>query len=179
MRKEPYPSCPEVIPEGLPESAPPLWVPGIGFTLGIAVMLLLYGFFVLQEGILVERYEATLPLPSPLFIVPVKYQELCFLLPGKGSGEARVPPEERFFAGFPVPLSLATLRMLEALPGIGGGLAKRIYEAKAHTPVSAWEELRVKGVGEKRLKLLKNRFTLPNDPPAGVEGRCFGVTQEG
>jgi competence ComEA-like helix-hairpin-helix protein len=59
-----------------------------------------------------------------------------------------------------VNLNTATLEELEALPGVGAGLAKRMIAAREQKPFSSLEDLdRVPGVGTKLLAKLRDRVT--------------------
>ncbi len=60
----------------------------------------------------------------------------------------------------PVNLNTATQAELDALPGVGPGLAKRIVTARQQHPFTSLEDLnRVPGVGPKLLKRLESRVT--------------------
>ncbi len=59
-----------------------------------------------------------------------------------------------------VNLNTATQAELEALPGVGAGLAKRIIAARQQKPFASLEDLdRVPGVGTKLLEKLRDRIT--------------------
>ncbi|MCY7276993.1 MAG: ComEA family DNA-binding protein, partial [Phormidesmis sp. CAN_BIN44] len=57
-------------------------------------------------------------------------------------------------------LNTATQAELEALPGVGPGLAKRIIAAREQKPFASLADLdRVSGVGPKLLEKLRDRVT--------------------
>ncbi len=63
---------------------------------------------------------------------------------------------------FPVNLNTATLRELDALPGIGEVLGQRILDYRAaHGPFNSVDQLlNIKGIGEKTLAKLKPYVTI-------------------
>jgi competence ComEA-like helix-hairpin-helix protein len=70
--------------------------------------------------------------------------------------QKQCPPPSQSRNGL-VNLNTATEAELEALPGIGSGLAKRMIQAR---PFQSWEDLdRVPGVGKKLMERLRDRVT--------------------
>jgi hypothetical protein len=135
--------------------------------LGIATGGAIYLYLCLMPGVSEERITIPLPLTNRTPLLPIRYDELCFSDPLR-----KASYEERFFAGFPVPLTGATLAMLASLPGFGPTLAKRLYERiQTHPPLQDPEELlKIPGIGRKRLELLKERFLLEGETPSSEPG---------
>jgi competence protein ComEA len=73
-----------------------------------------------------------------------------------------LPEATKAVLGLPLDLNLATEVELEALPGIGAGLARRIVDERTSGgPFSSVEGLlRVEGLGKGRLARLLNRVTV-------------------
>jgi len=65
---------------------------------------------------------------------------------------------------FPININTANLTDLEKIPGIGPAIANRIIEyRKTYGNFSSLDDLRkVKGIGDKKLKMMKNCIVLDN-----------------
>lgn len=85
--------------------------------------------------------------------------------PPKGLAIEKGPLSVRtlWLLGRPIPLNRATAEELDAIPGIGPGLARRIVDRReTQGPFSEVEELQqVSGVGEKTLEKVRPYLTAP------------------
>ncbi len=106
---------------------------------------------VIQEILVTAPPETTAPAPPPTKPVQVSSSE---------TPKATKPKEPE--VTFPVNINTASLRELDALPGIGEVLGQRIIDyRKAHGPFTSIDQLlNIKGIGEKTLAKLKPYVTL-------------------
>lgn len=104
----------------------------------------------------VEAHQKQCGKPTPLpSIAPVSKQRNTSAKPQKSA-----PKQSNEATNQQVNLNTATQAELEALPGIGPGLAKRIIAARAQKPFASLADLdRVSGVGPKLLEKLRDRVT--------------------
>ena len=104
----------------------------------------------------VDAYEQQCGKPTPsASIAPTPKKRDT---PTKPQPSAPKPSAES--TNQPVNLNTATQAELEALPGVGPGLAKRIIAAREQKPFASLADLdRVSGVGPKLLEKLRDRVT--------------------
>ncbi|PSB19992.1 DUF1669 domain-containing protein [Phormidesmis priestleyi ULC007] len=104
----------------------------------------------------VETYQQQCGKPTtPPPIAPVSKQRDTPAKPQKSA-----PQKSAETINQPVNLNSATQAELEALPGVGPGLAKRIITARQQKPFVSLEDFdRVSGVGPKLLEKLHDRVT--------------------
>ncbi len=104
----------------------------------------------------VETYQQQCGKPTtPPPIAPVSKQRDTPAKPQKSA-----PQKSAETINQPVNLNSATQAELEALPGVGPGLAKRIITARQQKPFASLEDFdRVSGVGPKLLEKLHDRVT--------------------
>ena len=103
---------------------------------------------VLQEVLVTQPPQTTVP-PSAISDTP------------KETAPKSTQPKKEEVT-FPVNINTASARELEALPGIGEVIARRIIDYRnAHGPFQSVDELiNVKGIGEKKLADLKPYATV-------------------
>ena len=79
-----------------------------------------------------------------------------------GAQDSRPTPKTAETAGAPVNLNTATLAQLEALPGIGPALARRIVAARdADGRFARIDELgRVRGMSQRKIEQLRTFITV-------------------
>lgn len=83
-------------------------------------------------------------------------------LPGPAGAVTTAPRETAASAGAMVNINTASTEELNAIPGIGPALARRIVEyRKAHGPFAKVDDLlAVKGIGPKMLAKIRDRLTV-------------------
>ncbi len=109
----------------------------------------------------VETYQQQCGKPTPQpAIAPVSKQRDTPAKPQKSLPQKSAPQRAAEPTNQQVNLNRATQAELEALPGIGPGLAKRIIAAREQKPFASLEDFdRVSGIGPKLLEKLHDRVT--------------------
>ncbi|GIX06293.1 MAG: hypothetical protein KatS3mg115_0696 [Candidatus Poribacteria bacterium] len=99
------------------------------------------------------------PVPQPRSPEPLENVAHSSEIRDEGTSQRGAPPER---VEDRLDLNAATVQELEALPGIGPTLARRIVEYREQFgPFQSVEELvRVRGIGAKRLEALRGRVTV-------------------
>ena len=113
-----------------------------------------------ETVIVLREVPVTLPPQTTAPTVPTEPPSAISDTPKETTPKATQPKKEE--VTFPVNINTASARELEALPGIGEVIARRIIDYRnAHGPFQSVDELiNVKGIGEKKLAELKPYATV-------------------
>ena len=69
--------------------------------------------------------------------------------------------DEKQKLAFPININIASEKELDALPGIGPAIARRIVEYRSSQPFTKIEDImKVKGIGEKKFSKIKELITV-------------------